>query len=74
MDVIALRMLAALLLALLVHGFLLSIARLTGEQRAFVYPTLVIIDQKGVVRHVHGGFSPTLAEDLSNFIDRLLAE
>jgi hypothetical protein len=42
MDLIALRIFAALLLALLVHGALLSIARLGGERRALVYPALVI--------------------------------
>jgi hypothetical protein len=43
LNVIALRMLAALILALLVHGCLLSIARLAGERRALAYPALVIV-------------------------------
>ena len=38
------------------------------------FPTLVVIDPKGIVRHVHVGYSPTLAADLTEKIDALLAE
>jgi thiol-disulfide isomerase/thioredoxin len=37
------------------------------------FPTLIIIDQKGVVRGRHVGYSPTLREDLVKKIDGLLA-
>ena len=38
------------------------------------WPTLVVIDAKGVVRHFHSGYSPTLRRDLSEKIRELLAE
>ena len=37
------------------------------------FPTLIIIDQKGVVRGRHVGYSPTLREELVKKIDCLLA-
>lgn len=37
-----------------------------------VYPTFVVIDQKGVVREIRVGYSKTLRTDLSKSIDRLL--
>ncbi len=38
------------------------------------WPTLVVIDSKGVVRHFHSGYSPTLRHDLGEKIRELLAE
>jgi thiol-disulfide isomerase/thioredoxin len=38
------------------------------------FPTLVVIDQKGVVRDFHVGYSPTLAAKLTETINSLLAE
>ncbi|HWB09726.1 MAG TPA: TlpA disulfide reductase family protein [Pirellulales bacterium] len=38
------------------------------------FPTLVVIDQKGIVRDFHVGYSPTLAAQLSETIHALLAE
>ncbi len=37
------------------------------------FPTLVILDQAGVVRDVHVGYSPTLAKSVMASVDRLLA-
>lgn len=36
------------------------------------YPTLIIIDQQGIVRHVENGYSPTLFEQVSDKITELL--
>ncbi len=38
------------------------------------YPTLVVLDKKGVVRDIHIGYSPTLKKELVKVIDALLAE
>jgi peroxiredoxin len=38
------------------------------------WPTLVVIDKKGVVRHIHFGYSPTLRSELGEMIRTLLAE
>jgi thiol-disulfide isomerase/thioredoxin len=37
------------------------------------FPTLLILDQAGVVRGVHVGYSPTLRDDVEKKIDALLA-
>jgi thiol-disulfide isomerase/thioredoxin len=36
------------------------------------FPTMLVIDQAGVVRDMHVGYSPTLRESLNDSIDRLL--
>lgn len=36
------------------------------------FPTLVVIDQEGVVRDVHVGYSPTLKEEVVQSVERLL--
>jgi thiol-disulfide isomerase/thioredoxin len=36
------------------------------------FPTMLVIDQAGIVRDMHVGYSPTLREDLNASIDRLL--
>lgn len=38
------------------------------------FPTLIVIDQKGVLREVHVGYSPTLREDVAKVVRDLLAE
>ncbi len=38
------------------------------------WPTLVILDGQGVVRHIHSGYSPTLRKDLGRKIRELLEE
>jgi peroxiredoxin len=38
------------------------------------FPTLIVIDQAGVIRHVHVGFSPTLRQDVGKLIESLLAK
>jgi thiol-disulfide isomerase/thioredoxin len=37
------------------------------------FPTLVVVDPAGVVRHIHVGYSPTLRQDVGKVIDQLLA-
>jgi hypothetical protein len=37
------------------------------------FPTLIIVDQQGIVRDVHVGYSPTLREAVAKKIDKLLA-
>jgi peroxiredoxin len=36
------------------------------------FPTMIVIDQKGIVREMHVGYSPTLAAELTDTIDALL--
>jgi len=38
------------------------------------FPTLVLIDKKGVVRDLHVGYSPTLRADVGKAVRGLLAE
>jgi peroxiredoxin len=38
------------------------------------YPTFIVIDQKGIVRVRHAGYSPTLREDMTKTISSLLSE
>lgn len=38
------------------------------------WPTLVVIDPSGVVRHIHAGYSPVLRQELADKIRKLLAE
>jgi hypothetical protein len=38
------------------------------------WPTLVILDGAGVVRHIHIGYSPRLREELGQKVRELLAE
>lgn len=37
-------------------------------------PTAFIIDQKGVLRHIHGGYEATTADQIQRDVDALLAE
>ena len=38
------------------------------------YPTLIVVDRRGIVREVHVGYSPRIFEELSDLIRSLLAE
>jgi thiol-disulfide isomerase/thioredoxin len=38
------------------------------------FPTLIIIDQEGVVRHIHTGYSPDLHDRVAKHIDKLLQQ
>jgi len=38
------------------------------------FPTLIVIDQAGVIRRVHVGYSPTLRQDVGKLIESLLAK
>jgi thiol-disulfide isomerase/thioredoxin len=50
-------------------------ARGVNKQYAVLgYPTLVVIDKQGIVRHYHTGYSEHLREELIALIDKLLAE
>jgi len=44
----------------------------TYKVNSFGFPTLIVIDQTGVVKAMHIGYSPTLKDDLSKIIDGLL--
>ncbi len=48
------------------------IRRAWGAQAT--YPTTIILDAQGVVRHVHTGYSPTLRQEFGDVIRTLLAE
>lgn len=45
-----------------------------AKYKVNLWPTLVVLDGKGIVRHIHTGYSPTLRHDLSEIIRELLAE
>ena len=36
------------------------------------FPTLLILDQEGVIRDIHVGYSPTLRDDVVQAVERLL--
>ena len=36
------------------------------------FPTLIIIDQQGIIRDIHTGFTPQLREDVVETVERLL--
>jgi thiol-disulfide isomerase/thioredoxin len=36
------------------------------------FPTLLILDQQGIVREVHVGYSPTLGDDVIKIVEHLL--
>jgi peroxiredoxin len=38
------------------------------------YPTMIVLDGKGVIRNVHFGYQPTLHDEVSETIRKLLAE
>jgi peroxiredoxin len=48
--------------------------RINAKYLIHGWPTLVVIDSKGIVRHFHSGYSPTLRHDLGQKIRELLAE
>ncbi len=44
------------------------------QYKVNAFPTLYIVDRKGVIRHVSIGFNPDMGKELSDVIDRLLKE
>jgi RNA polymerase sigma factor (sigma-70 family) len=50
----------------------LKAAGLPEKYKVQAFPTLVVIDQEGVVRDVHVGYSPTLKEEVVQSVERLL--
>jgi peroxiredoxin len=48
--------------------------QINSKYLVHAWPTLVVIDSKGIVRHFHSGYSPTLRHDLGEKIRELLAE
>jgi thiol-disulfide isomerase/thioredoxin len=47
---------------------------IVGPYRVSAFPTLIIVDQQGIVRDIHVGYSPTLEDEVMTTIDKLLAE
>jgi thiol-disulfide isomerase/thioredoxin len=47
---------------------------IVGPYRVRAFPTLVILDQQGVVRDIHVGYTPTLKDEVMATIGKLLAE
>ena len=47
---------------------------LPKEFKVHGFPTLIVIDPHGKIRHIHSGWTPTLKADLIAKIDALLAE
>ena len=45
-----------------------------GDYKVKGIPKTVVIDQKGIIRHVHVGFSPKIGNRLKGEIQNLLAE
>jgi hypothetical protein len=50
----------------------LKAAGLPEKYNVQSFPTLVVIDQEGIVRAVHAGYSPTLKEEVVRSVERLL--
>jgi thiol-disulfide isomerase/thioredoxin len=50
----------------------LKAEKLPDKFKVQAFPTLLIIDQEGVVRGLHVGYSPTLKEDVVREIEKLL--
>jgi peroxiredoxin len=48
--------------------------RLQDTYSIDMWPTVVVLDQKGEVRHVHPGYSPTLQDEIAAKVRELLAE
>jgi hypothetical protein len=42
------------------------------DYKVEIFPTLIVIDQEGVVREIHLGYSETLREEISRVVDGLL--
>ena len=51
----------------------LKAEKLPEKYKVMLFPTLVIIDQGGKVVEVHAGYSPTLREEVSRSVKRLLS-
>ena len=50
----------------------LKAAGLPEKYKVQGFPTLLIIDPKGVVRDIHVGYSPTLKKEVVRSVERLL--
>jgi peroxiredoxin len=50
----------------------LRAAGLPEKYKVRTFPTLIVIDQEGVVRDMHVGYSPTLKEEVVKTVERLL--
>jgi peroxiredoxin len=50
----------------------LRAAGLPEKYKVRAFPTLLVIDQEGVVRDVHVGYSPTLKDEVVTSVERLL--
>ncbi|HEU5116041.1 MAG TPA: TlpA disulfide reductase family protein, partial [Isosphaeraceae bacterium] len=50
-----------------------DLARSYGASQ-FGFPTLVIIDQEGVIRWIHTGYAPDISERISEVVEPLLGE
>jgi thiol-disulfide isomerase/thioredoxin len=47
---------------------------LPGKYKVQGFPTLLILDQEGVLRDIHVGYSPTLKEEIIKSVDQLLGK
>jgi thiol-disulfide isomerase/thioredoxin len=47
---------------------------IVGPYRVRGFPSLIIVDQQGVVRDIHVGYTPTLRDEVMATIEKLLAE
>ncbi len=56
------------------YTVLLTDRELPKAYRVFGYPTLFLVDQAGVVRHVQGGYSEAMEADLATRIELLLTK
>ncbi len=52
----------------------LALGTISAKYKIHMWPTFVVIDAKGNVRHFHSGYSPTLRDDVGAMIQDLLAE
>jgi RNA polymerase sigma factor (sigma-70 family) len=50
----------------------LKAAGLAEKYKVQGFPTLIVIDQEGIVRDMHVGYSPTLKEEVIKSVERLL--
>jgi RNA polymerase sigma-70 factor (ECF subfamily) len=50
----------------------LKAAGLPEKYKVQGFPTLVVVDQEGIVRDIHVGYSPTLKEEVVRTVERLL--
>ena len=51
----------------------LTAKKIAESYKINAFPTMLILDQDGVIKDIHAGYSPTLREDIEKKIDALLA-